>query len=128
MQQYVPSNARTGKTQKKIFLIVRVKSFFPFKNKLPKMLLSGIVYKYKCGGSNAIYCGKTKRHFKVQICEHSGISHLTGKKAKIDNNQLTAIQEHFLSCNYPPSYEDFSLSTKESNDFKVKIMEPTNCM
>ena len=86
MKQYVPSNVRIGKTQKKYFLIVRVKSFFPFKDKLPKMLLSGIFYKYKCGVSNAIYGGKTKRHFKVQICEHLGISHLTGKKAKIDNN------------------------------------------
>ena len=32
---------------------VRVKSFFTFKDKLRKMLLSGIVYQYKCGGCNA---------------------------------------------------------------------------
>ena len=59
---------------------VRVKSFFTFKDKLPKMLLSGLVYQYKCGGCNATYYGKTKRHFKVRICEHLGISHLTGKR------------------------------------------------
>ena len=70
---------------------VRVKSFFTFKDKLPKMLLSGLVYQYRCGGCNATYYGKTKRHFKVQICEHLGISHLTGKKVKIDNNKLMAI-------------------------------------
>ena len=29
---------------------VRVKSFFTFKDKLPKMLISGVFYKYKCGG------------------------------------------------------------------------------
>ena len=58
---------------------VRVKSFFTV---LPKMLLSGLVYKYKCGGCNATYYGKTKHHFKVRICEHLGISHLTGKKGK----------------------------------------------
>ena len=52
---------------------VRVKSFFTFKDKLPKMLLSGLVYQYKCGGINAAYYGKTKRHFKVRICEHLGI-------------------------------------------------------
>ena len=49
---------------------VRVKSFFTFKDKLPKMLLSGLVYKYKCDGCNATYYGKTKRHFSVRICEH----------------------------------------------------------
>ena len=87
------------------------------------MLLSGLVYKYKCGGCNATYYGKTKRHFKVRICEHLGISHITGKKVKIDSNKLMAIQEHLLCCNYSPSYEDFSILTRESNDFKLKIME-----
>ena len=102
---------------------VRVKSFFTFKDKLPKMLLSGLVYKYKCDGCNVTYDVKTKRHFKVRICEHLGISHLTEKKAKIGNQKLTAIQEHLLCCNYSLSFEDFSILTKESNDFKLKIME-----
>ena len=65
--------------------------------------------KYKRGGSNATYYGKTKYHFKVQICEHLGISHLTGKKVKSDNNKPTTIKEHLLSCNYSPSYEEFSI-------------------
>ena len=30
---------------------------------------------------------------------------------------------HLLCCNYSPSYEDFSIWTRESNDFKLKIME-----
>ena len=102
---------------------VRVKSFFTFKDKLPKMLLSGLVYQYKCGGCNATYYGNTKRHFKVQICEHLDISYPTEKMVKIDNNKLTAIQEHLLCCNYSPSFEDFSILTKESSDFKLKIME-----
>ena len=74
---------------------------------LPKMLLWGLVYRYKCCGYNATCYGKTKRHFKVPICEHLGISHLTEKKVKIDKNKLTAIQEHLLSCNYSPSYDMF---------------------
>ena len=49
---------------------VKVKTFFTFKDKLSTMLLLGLVYKYKCGGCNAIYYGKTKRHFKVLICEY----------------------------------------------------------
>ena len=52
---------------------VRVKSFFIFEDKLPKMLLSGLVYQYKCGGCNATNYGKTKHDFKVRICEHLGI-------------------------------------------------------
>ena len=87
------------------------------------MLLSGFVYKHKCGGCNATYYGNIKHNFNVRICEHLGISHLTGKKVKTDNNKLTAIQEHILCCNYTPSFEDFSILTKESNGFKLKIME-----
>ena len=95
---------------------VTVKSLFPFKDKLPKMLLSGLVFKYKCGSCNATYYGKTKCHFKVRICKHLGISYLTEKKVKTNNNKLTAIQEHLLCHNYPPSFEDFSILTRESND------------
>ena len=99
---------------------VKVKNFFTFKD---KMLLSGLVYSYNCGGCNATYYGKTKCHFRVQICEHLDISHFTEKKVKIDNNKLMTIQEHLLCCNYSPSLEDFSILTQESNDFKLKIME-----
>ena len=60
---------------------VRVKSFFTFKDKLPKMLLSGLAYQYKCGGYNATYYGKTKRHFKVRICEFYKLAfHISLKK------------------------------------------------
>ena len=69
---------------------VRVKSFFTFKDKLLKVFPSGCVYKYKCGGCNATCYGKTERHFKVQICEQLGISHLTGRKVKIANTKNTS--------------------------------------
>ena len=61
---------------------VRVKSFFTFKDKLPKMLLSGLVYQYRCGGCNATYYGKTKRFFKVRICEHLGMSVTSYRKKR----------------------------------------------
>ena len=48
---------------------------------------------------------------------------LTKQKVKIDNNKLNVIQEHLLCCNYSPSFEDFSILTWESNDFKLKITE-----
>ena len=34
-----------------------------------------------------------------------------------------SVFEHLLCCNYSPSFEDFSILTRESNDFKLKIME-----
>ena len=54
-------------------------NFFTFKDKFlfSFSLRSGIVYKFKCGGYNATYYGKTELHFKVKICEHFVLSALT---------------------------------------------------
>ena len=38
-------------------------------------------------------------------------------------NKLTAIQEHPSFCNDSRSFDNFSVLTKESNDFKLKIMD-----
>ena len=57
-------------------------NFFTFKDKIPVFSRSGIVYKFKCGGWNATYYGKTKRHFKIRMWEHIGVSALTGKRVK----------------------------------------------
>ena len=58
----------------------KISIFFIFKNWVPSFLCSGIVYKYQCSDCNATYYGKTKRHFKVTICEYMGISTLFGKR------------------------------------------------
>ena len=71
------------------------------------------VFKHLC----VKYYDQTERYF---ICEHLGISHLTIKKVKTNKNQLTTIQLHLLCCNYSLSFEDFSILTIESNDFKLK--------
>ena len=77
------SDKLTSCNLKNCFYVTRQsQNFYAFTDKLPKMLHSGLVYEYKCGGCNATYYGKTKHHFKVRICEHLGISHLTGKKGK----------------------------------------------
>ena len=104
-------------------LSVIVKSFFIFNDKLPKMLLSRLGYEYNCGCCNATYYDKIKRRFIVRIGEHLGISHLTRKKVKIDNKKLAVMQEYLLFCNYIPFFENFSILTRESNDFKLKIMQ-----
>ena len=99
----------------------KVINFFTSKDKIPVFLRSGIVYKFKCSGCNAIYYGKTKRHFKIRMCEHLGVSALTGKRVKGDND--SAIKEHHLFCNYSSGFDDFSILAGRNNDFKVTLME-----
>ena len=55
------------------------------------------------------------------MCEHLGISALTGKRVK--GNDDSAIKEHLLFCNHTPGFEDFSVLASNNNDFKVTLME-----
>ena len=95
-------------------------NYFTFKDKIPVFLCSGIVYKFKCGGCNATYYSKTKRHFKVRMCEHLGVSALTGKRRKGDND--SAIKEYHLFCNHSSGFDDFSILASNNNDFKVTLI------
>ena len=99
----------------------KISNFFTFKDKIPPFLHSGIVYKFQCPSCNATYYGKIRRYFKVRMCEHLGISALTGKRIKGDDD--SAIKEHLLFCNYTPDFEDFSILATNNNDFKVTLME-----
>ena len=89
-------------------------NFFTFKDKIPVFLRSGIFYKFKCGGCNAPYYGKTKRHFKVRMCEHLGVFAVTGKRVKGDND--SAIKGHHLFCNHLSGFDDFSILASNNND------------
>ena len=99
----------------------KISNFFTVKDKIPSLVRSGIVYKFQCGGCNASYYGKTKRHFKVRICEHLGISRLTGKRVKGDDD--SAIKEYLLFCNHLSDFKDFSILATNNNDFKFTLTE-----
>ena len=55
------------------------------------------------------------------MSEHFGISPLTGRNVK--GNSQSAVKDHFLICDSTPSFDDFSILTSESNDFKLLLME-----
>ena len=58
---------------------------------------------------------------KVRIGEHLGVSVLTGKRVKGDNN--SAIREHRLFCNHSSFFDNFFILASNNNDFKVTLME-----
>ena len=55
------------------------------------------------------------------MCEHLGISALTGKRVKGDDD--SAIKEHLLFCSHTPDFENFSILATNNNDFKVMSVE-----
>ena len=84
---------------------------------MPSFLRSGIVYKFQCGSCNATYYSKIKRHLKVRMCEHLGISTFTRKSVK--RNDDSAIKEHLLFSNHTPDFEDLSIPATNNKGFKA---------
>ena len=69
---------------------------FTFKDRIPLFFRSGIAYKFLCGGCNVNSCYKTKRHFRVRMCQHLGTSPLTGKT--VDGDDDSAMKEYVCSA------------------------------
>ena len=66
--------------------------------------------------NNATYYCKTKRHFKLRMCEHLGVSALTVNRVKRDNSP--AIIGHHSS-----GFDNFPILASNNNDFRVMLME-----
>ena len=116
-EQYLP----TCKVKVITTATVRLKSLFSFKDKIPSYLSAGVVYKFVCGGCNATYIGKTKRHSKTRFCEHLGISALTGKCLK--SEKPSAVSDHLEVCRFKADLNSFSVLGRDSNNWQLLLKE-----
>ena len=71
--------------------------FFCFKDRVPECSHSRVVYKFTCDKCNSTYVGMTNRHMRTRVCEHMGISPLTGAYVKT----TSVIHDHFLYFDRP---------------------------
>ena len=60
----------------------RMSSCFRFKDAIPRSLLSGVIYEYKCPRCNSRYIGSAYRYWEKRLEEHLHMSALTGKPLK----------------------------------------------
>ena len=99
----------------------RLSDFFQFKDVIPKLMRSHVVYKYKCQCCGALYFGQTCRHLHTRISEHLGISPLSGKK--LTCSSLSAIQAHTRTTCHPISFDDFSIMSYCNTASELLIRE-----
>ena len=74
-----------------------------------------------CSCCNATYDGETKRHLFIRASELLGITPLTQKWTK--NPKKSAIIDYILLEGHNATYDDFSILTTESNEFKFHLKE-----
>ena len=93
---------------------------FCFKDPVPQILTSDMVYKFQCGLCNESYYGECVRYLAVSG-EHIGILPLSNKR--IQPRKDSAVCNHLLNCNYLPTFEDFSVLFHENKKYLLELKE-----
>ena len=103
----------------------RLKNFLVFKDKIPLNVRSHLLYRYTCDGCNAIYIGKTRRHYLVRVFEHLGISLRTHKKFTYNpnNGNNSAILNHVNGHSCTGKEQNFKIIGSASNDYHLCLKE-----
>ena len=93
---------------------------FPFKDKIPYLCCSCVIYKYQCDQCSSSYIGETQEQIKYRIFQHKGVSCRTGNRLTCPPN--SNIRQHALDSDHPIKLENFKLVNKSSK-YEIKIVE-----
>ena len=98
-------------------------SLFHYKDRLPMIMKSSIVYKYCCAHcASGTYVGSTTRAAYMRISEHRGRSYRTN--LLLANPAKSAIREHALKCQKTISDGEFSILAQESSsELNLRMLE-----
>ena len=97
-------------------------SLFKFKDTIPLLMRSLVVYKYTCPRCNlGTYIGATKRMLKVRIDSHRGVSHRTGNT--LGRKEFSNIREHAIKCKSNIKYDNFETIAQAPNESSLPILE-----
>ena len=97
-------------------------SLFHFKDTLPELMRSCVVYKFTCPKCNfGTYVGCTNRLLRVRIDSHKGVSHRTGSTLNKKDN--SAIRSHTDFCHHNIQYKDFQILSQAQNSNALPFLE-----
>ena len=93
----------------------RIKSFFPYKDKLSRSLKSKVVYKASCWDCDDFYIGKTRRRLHDRKTGHF--------KALTKSSRSSAIADHIISTGHNIKWDHFEILATGRSDLHCKIKE-----
>ena len=93
----------------------RIKSFFPYKDRLDRSFRSKVVYKASCWDCDDCYIGKTKRRLYDRKTEHF--------KALTSNSHSSAIADHMTQTGHRIKWDHFDILATGQSDIHCKIKE-----
>lgn len=100
----------------------KISNFFNYKDRIPILQRTGVVYKYSCPGcSHGVYVGSTLRSLACRISAHKGLSYRTHRP--LATMESSAIRDHSLSCNTPIHDNEFKILCSTQGDIELRITE-----
>ena len=96
-------------------------SLFKFKDQVPKVCRSAVVYRFSCPSCGGSYVGSTYARLISRVCQHQGKSHRTGKPLAYP--VASSIRDHSLECDTPFTIEDFRIIDQKRSNFNLRILE-----
>ena len=93
----------------------RIKSFFPYKDKLAPSFRSKVVYRANRWDCNNFYIGKTKRRLRDRKTEHF--------KALTTSCDESAIADHVVLTNHSIKWDHFEILATGRSDMHCKVKE-----
>ena len=88
----------------------RIKSLFPYNNRINRSQQSRVIYRANCWDCNGFYIGKTKRRLHDRKTEHF--------KALAKNDNTSAIADRVKA-----KWDHFDILTKGKTDYHCKVKE-----
>ena len=101
-------------------------SLFKYKDVIPTLLCSNIVYGFQCPDCTSRYIGSTGRNLKIRISEHRGVSYRTG--LPISNPSFSKIREHANKYKHTIREQDFKIMYKATLSSDRYIAESLTIM
>ncbi|KAL9965747.1 hypothetical protein ACROYT_G029589 [Oculina patagonica] len=93
----------------------RIKSFFPYKDRLNRSQRSKVIYKASCWDCDDVYIGKTKRRLHDRKTEHF--------KALTKCDHPSAIADHIKATGHNIKWDHFEILASGKTDLHCKIKE-----
>ena len=94
---------------------------FSYKDKLPPLLVSNVIYKFTCGQCSAAYIGETRKQLQVRVCQHRGVSFRNPMTA-LSNPENNKILAHSFDKNHQISENNFKILTT-CNSYDLRTLE-----
>ena len=102
----------------------KVKNVFGYKDTLPLLLRSSVIYEYSCPQQcGSAYVGSTIRTLQTRVMEHKGLSIRTGRP--LANPPQSAIRQHSEQCcgGGPIPKDNFSILSSINSCTDLRINE-----